>query len=397
MKGLMQDYSLNVTRFLDYAAKWHPEQEIVCKTPEGPTTITTYADMHVRAQLWALALKNMGIKEASMVGTLAWNTTRHMETWYGIFGLGAICHTVNPRLSDKDIKFIITDAGDEILCSDITFAEQLERIIPECPCVKAVIFLTDRQHMPRGIKLPCPVLCYEELWVDVDENSACGLCYTSGTTGNPKGVLYSHRSNFLHAMLLVQLDSWPMCSSTVCMAMVPMFHANCWGLIFCAPMVGAKLVLPGPYLDGESVYKLMESNKVEFSAGVPTVWLNLLSHVEQNKLSFSSLKRVCIGGAAPPRSMLEAFEIKHGVEIRHLWGMTELSPLGTLSGFKPAMQHLKQVRGPAVIKQYFKMDEPAVDKDQWFPTGDVVSIDKLGHIQITDRSKDVIKSGNQIF
>ncbi|KAG2441432.1 hypothetical protein HYH02_010020 [Chlamydomonas schloesseri] len=417
-----------------------------------------------------------------------------MEAWYGIMGCGAICHTLNLRLSVKDLVYIANDAQDELVLADATMVPLLEKVLPGCPGVKHVVLLTDRLNMPPTSGLPpgVGVHCYEELlgaaaaagggaalaefrWTQVDENDACGMCYTSGTTGNPKGVLYSHRSNYLHAMLLVQADSLPLAASSCCLAVVPMFHANVWGLVFAAPLVGARLVLPGPYLDGASIYGLMQEYGVTMSAGVPTVWLALLNHCEEQGLTFSSLKMVAIGGAAAPLSMIEAFEVKHGVEVRHLWGMTELSPLGTLGdpkpaslggrtrppgGFRQQLQQLPgsdvsaagagssgsgsgtgadltsfrraylasklkqgrphvlcdmrivddagrelphdgksvghlQVRGPATVARYFKAAQPAVDAHGWFSTGDVASIDAWGNMAITDRSKDVIKSGGE--
>ncbi|GIL83977.1 hypothetical protein Vretifemale_12710 [Volvox reticuliferus] len=414
-----------------------------------------------------------------------------MEAWYGIIGCGAICHTLNPRLSAKDLTYIANDAQDELILADATMLPVLEKVLPGVPSIRSVVLLTDRMNMPHpsassalGPERAVKLLCYEELlgaaaavpgaleafrWAQVDEYDACGMCYTSGTTGNPKGVLYSHRANYLHAMLLLQADSLPLSAASCCLAVVPMFHANSWGLVFAAPMVGARLVLPGPHLDGASIYSLMETYGVTMSAGVPTVWLALLAYCEEHGLTFSTLRIACIGGAAAPMSMLEAFEIKHGVEVRHLWGMTELTPLGTVGNPKPAsvggrtrpasglsgscgangvsgsgtaavasaassasassfrsaylgaklkqgrphvlcdmrivddtgrelphdgktVGHL-QVRGPAVVARYFKADKPAVDAENWFPTCDVASIDTWGYMSITDRSKDVIKSG----
>ncbi|GLC65108.1 hypothetical protein PLESTF_000247400 [Pleodorina starrii] len=514
MRGLMQETPLNVCQILDYAAKWHPEQLVISRSVEGPTLVSSYADLHRRARLCAIALGQLGVKKGSFVATLAWNTSRHMEAWYGIMGSGAICHTLNPRLSPKDLTFIANDAQDELILADATMLPLLGKVLPGVPSIRTVVLLTDRLNMPSPAAVAAAlgpslagagagggvaVHCYEELlgeaaavpggleafrWVQVDENDACGMCYTSGTTGNPKGVLYSHRSNYLHAMLLVQADSLPLSASSVCLAVVPMFHANSWGLVFAAPMVGARLVLPGPHLDGASIYSIMESFGVTVSAGVPTVWLALLSYCEEQGLTLSSLQVACIGGAAPPMAMLEAFELRHGVEVRHLWGMTELSPLGTLGNPKPASlggrtrppaglhnpasptatspspsapttttadpsasssapaaaaaavaaasfraaylgakskqgrPHVLcdmrivddggrelphdgkavgnlQVRGPAVVSRYFKAAQPAVDDHHWFPTGDVASIDPWGNMAITDRSKDVIKSGGE--
>lgn len=435
-----------VTSIIDYASVWHAEQEVVSRTPEGPIVITTYADIHRRSQYCALALQRLGVRKGSIVATLAWNTHRHMEAWYGIMGLGAVCHTLNPRLSVKDLAYIVNDAKDCVIMADITFVQLLEAFLPACPSVKAVVLMTDRQHMPRNTALNNP-LCYESLlddqvdklpfrWETVDENDACGLCYTSGTTGNPKGVLYSHRSNFLQSMVVVQADSVPISSNTTLLAVVPMFHANCWSLVFSGPMTGARLVFPGPALDGPSVYQMIENYRVTISMGVPTVWLGLLQHLSQHSLRFSTLKLLVIGGSAAPRIMIEEFQKKYGVEVRHAWGMTELSPVGTMGGLKGTLGELSpdeiidvktgqgrphifcdmrlvddgkkvlphdgqavghlQVRGSIVVKQYFNITSPSTtDAEGWFDTGDVASIDTKGHMRISDRSKDVIKSGGE--
>lgn len=447
--GTMQHWPLTVTSIIEYAAKWHGEQEVICKTVEGPTVICTYRDLRDRAKLCALALRKLGVGPGDVIGTLAWNTTRHIESWYGIMGLGAVCHTLNPRLSPRDISWIAAHAGDAWIMADATFVGLLEQIVPHCPALKGVILLTDRQHMPRGKPLgDVAVLCYEKLldeqadalsafrWPDLDENAPCGLCYTSGTTGNPKGVMYTHRSNILHAMVTVMPDALCLGSSSTLLMVVPQFHANAWGLAYGAPMVGARLVLPGPHLEGESVYHMIESHGVTISAGVPTVWANLLAHVEQHQLRFSRLKVVVIGGAAAPRTQIAAFEDR-GVQVRHMWGMTELSPLGSLGMPKhcqvdgglsegelrdlktaqgrphvfcdmrivdgsgkelprdgKSVGHL-QVRGSIVVERYHRAESPATDGELWFDTGDVASIDPLGFMRITDRSKDVVKSGGE--
>ena len=286
LSGLMQDFSLTMPKIREYAAKWHGEQEVVSRNCEGTTTIHTYSQILDRVKLLALALKDMGFGEGSIVATLAWNNTRHLEAWYAIMGLGAVCHTLNPRLSDKDLAWIVNDSKDEVNFADTTFAPTLLKIIDRCPTVNAIVFMTDRQHMPLKTigAAQVPVLCYEDLldkqvnvlrtsgfqWPDLNEQSAAGLCYTSGTTGNPKGVLYSHRSNYLHSLIAIQRDAMNLgADSTVC-PIVPMFHANSWGTVFAAPLVGAKLVLPGSYLDGESVFNLFETFKVTVSAGAPT-------------------------------------------------------------------------------------------------------------------------------
>eukprot|EP00878_Enallax_costatus_P015485 GHUV01016220.1.p1 GENE.GHUV01016220.1~~GHUV01016220.1.p1 ORF type:complete len:332 (+),score=59.55 GHUV01016220.1:178-1173(+) len=323
--GQMQSstWQMLVTHALEYAAKWHKDQLVICKTVEGPIHISTYQDLNRRAKMCALVLTKLGIKAGDVVATLAWNTTRHLEAWYGTMGLGAITHTLNPRLSDNDIAYIANHGEDKIILCDYTLLPVVERIAKDLPKLQGVIILTDRQHMPDPLpQLPVPVMCYEQLlddvvhqlhsegfqWPTFDENSPAGLCYTSGTTGNPKGVLYTHRSNYLHALITIGPDSLCLGAQSTVLMVVPMFHANSWGLNFSGPMVGARLVLPGPYLDGENIYQLMDTFKVDISAGVPTVWLNLLTHVAEHNLSLKYLKRVCIAGSAPPRSMIEALE-----------------------------------------------------------------------------------------
>ncbi|GBF88992.1 long-chain fatty acid-ligase [Raphidocelis subcapitata] len=447
--GTMQRWPLVVTDLIEYAARWHGEQEVVSKNVEGATVITTYRDMRDRARLCALALTELGVGMGDVVATLAWNTARHMEAWYGIMGLGAVCHTLNPRLAARDIGWIADHAGDAWIMADAPFLPLLEQIVPMCPKLKGVILLTDRQHMPRGAALPrqLPILCYEQLldaqvdrlpgfrWPQVEEDAPCGLCYTSGTTGNPKGVMYTHRSNMLHALVAALPDALALGSGSTMLMVVPQFHANSWGIAFSAPMVGARLVLPGPHLDGENVYHMIEAHGVTISAGVPTVWANLLAHVEAHGLRFSRLRTIVIGGAAAPPTQIAAFEDR-GITVRHMWGMTEISPLGSLGTAKhcqlelgegelrdlktsqgrphvfcdmrivddaggelphdgKAMGHL-QVRGPIVVDRYHRAPAPAADAGgQWFDTGDVASIDPLGFMRITDRSKDVIKSGGE--
>lgn len=446
MQGLMQDYPLVVPSILDYAAKFHGEQEVIgVSADERRVERSTYRQVAQRARLAALALKRLGVRPGDRVATLGFNTLRHLESWYAIMGLGAVCHTLNPRLFQADLQYIINHAEDSIILADAMFVGLLEALLPHCPSVKRVVLMTDERHMPKQSKLE--VLCYEDLleeenanlegfqWDVTDEGQACGLCYTSGTTGPPKGVLYSHRSNFLHAMLTCLTDVFDLRSSSTMLAVVPMFHANSWGLAFACPMIGAKLVLPGPYLDGASVYQLMQDVGVTHTAGVPTVWMGLLDHMEKKRLRLTSLRMLAVGGAACPRHLIEFFEGQHGVEVLQLWGMTELSPLGTLGAIKGSLQHLNQedrirlklkqgrpavltdmrivdeegrevawdgktagelqVRGPTTISRYYKSDGPATDADKWFNTGDVATMDELGHMQITDRSKDVIKSGGE--
>ncbi len=443
MLGLMQDWPLTVDKILDHAKMWHGHREVVTRTVEGPIVRTTYAEIHTRAKQVSNALKGWGIKLGDRVGTLAWNTHRHLECWYGIMGIGAVCHTLNPRLFPDQIAWIINHAGDKVIFVDLTFVGMLEEILPSCPSVERVIVLTDDWNMPHTT-LP-RAECYEQVirgqsadcaWGGFDENTACGLCYTSGTTGNPKGVLYSHRSNFLHMLIGIQADVLSSSVRDTILPVVPMFHANAWGVTFGAPAVGAKLVMPGPKLDGQSIYELLESEKVNYSAAVPTVWQMLLTHLQTHKLKLSTLKRVTIGGAACPESIIRTFAEDYGVDVIHAWGMTETSPLGTTGTLTPEVAaldlngqmpyRLKQgrapigvelvlkdddgkrlphdgksfgrlmVRGLAIAKAYFRGDGGNIlDSEGFFDTGDVATIDPTGWMQITDRSKDVIKSGGE--
>jgi len=443
MQGLMQDWPLRVTSIIDHAARFHGDREIVTRTVEGPIARTTYREVHLRARKVAQALTRLGIKEGDIVATMAWNTARHLEAWYGIMGMGAVCHTLNPRLFAEQLIYIINHAEDKVIFLDLTFVPILEGIADKLPNVKAYVIMTDKAHMPET-KLP-NARCFEEIveaedgefkWTEVDENAACGLCYTSGTTGNPKGVLYSHRSNVLHSMAANMGDALGMKSADAILPVVPMFHANAWGIAFAAPAVGAKLVMPGANMDGESIYELLDKEGVTVTAAVPTVWLMLLQYLEKTKSELPKLERVVIGGSAAPRSMIEVFEDKYDVKVFHAWGMTELSPMGTLGALKAGMDEwdlekqidvkVKQgraiytvemkitdddgnelpsdgkafghlmVRGPAVAGAYLKGEGGNIlDEDGWFDTGDVATIDEQGYMQITDRAKDVIKSGGE--
>lgn len=443
MQGLMQDWPLRVTTIIDHAARFHGDREIVTRSVEGPITRTTYKEIHLRARKVAQALSRLGIREGDIVATMAWNTARHLEAWYGIMGMGAVCHTLNPRLFAEQLVYIINHAEDKVIFLDLTFVPILEGIADKLPKVKAYVVMTDRAHMPET-SLP-NALCFEDIvnaedgafkWAEVDENAACGLCYTSGTTGNPKGVLYSHRSNVLHSMAANTGDALGMKSVDSMLPVVPMFHANAWGIAFAAPAVGAKLVMPGANMDGESIYELLDKEKVTVTAAVPTVWLMLLQYLEKTGSKLPVLERVVIGGSAAPRSMIEIFEEKYGVDVFHAWGMTEMSPMGTLGALKAGMSELPlekqidvkakqgraiytvemkitdddgkelpsdgkafgilKVRGPAVAGAYLKGEGGNIlDEDGWFDTGDVATIDPLGYMQITDRAKDVIKSGGE--
>jgi fatty-acyl-CoA synthase len=443
MLGQMQDWPLLVHKIIDHAAQYHGEREIVSRSVEGPIHRTTYAEIARRARKVAEALDRLGIKEGDRVATLAWNTWRHVETWYGIAGVGAVYHTLNPRLFPDQIVYIANHADDKVIFFDITFADLVAQIAPKLPGVELYVAMTDAAHLPKA-GIP-NLVAYEEFiagcsdeyeWKDVDEKAACGLCYTSGTTGNPKGVLYSHRSNVLHAMICAQTDAQGVGSRDSILPVVPMFHANAWGLAFSAPMVGAKLVLPGPKLDGPSVCELLTTEKVTMTAAVPTVWLTALQYLEQTGQKLPDLNRVMIGGSACPRSMIETFERKFHVQVIHAWGMTEMSPLGTIGTLKHHVAEMPfekqldykckqghpvfgvemkitddannelprdgkafgrlKVRGPAIASGYFRGEgQDAFDAESWFDTGDVATLDAEGYMTITDRSKDVIKSGGE--
>ncbi len=445
MKGLMQDWPLLVHRILDHARDWHGAQEIVSRTVEGPIHRYTYRDLDRRARkLSDAVVKRLGIKLGDVVGTIAWNGYRHMETWYAIMGQGAVVHTLNPRLFPEQLVYIINHAEDRWIFTDLTFVPILEGIQDKLPNIKGYVIMTDTGHMPdTSLK---NAICYEDLleegdeglqWPQFDENTACGMCYTSGTTGNPKGVLYSHRSNVLHAMATCAGDALGLRSTDTIMPVVPMFHANAWSLTFSAPMAGAKIVMPGAKMDGASVYELLETEKVSATAAVPTIWLMLLQYLEQNPdLKLPHLEQVVIGGSACPEAMMRSFIENYESDVIHAWGMTEMSPLGTLGTRKGGLEgmdngtwwqtKLKQgrpaftiemkitddngnalphdgetfgrlkVRGPGIAKAYLKGDGAEnFDNEGWFDTGDVSTIDEHGYMQITDRAKDVIKSGGE--
>ncbi len=441
MLGLMQDWPLLCHRIIDHAAKNHAARPVITRSIEGPIHHTNYAEIRARALRVAQRLDRDGIKLGDRVATLAWNTWRHLESWYGILGIGAIYHTINPRLFAEQIIWIVNHAEDRVLMTDLTFLPLLEKIADKLPTIERYIVFTDAAHMPATtLRNAVP---YEEwlaeadgdfVWKEFDENTAAGMCYTSGTTGNPKGVVYSHRSNLLHSMMLLQREVFGLASVDIVLPIVPMFHANSWGLAFGAPMVGSSLVLPGAKLDGASVYEMLNDYKVSFTGAVPTVWLLLLQHLEKSGGTLPYLKRVGIGGSACPRAIIKIFKDKYGVEVTHAWGMTEMSPVGTAGSLKPeyaelddeAQLDIKQkqghtpfgvemkitddanrempwdgktfgrikVRGFAVAKAYFK-EGSVIDEFGFFDTGDVGTMDRYGYMQITDRSKDVIKSGGE--
>jgi fatty-acyl-CoA synthase len=443
MLGLMQDWPLTVDKILDHSKNWHGHREVVTRSVEGPIVRTTYAEIHARAKRVSWVLKDWDVKVGDRVATLAWNTGRHMEVWYGIMGIGAVCHTLNPRLFPEQLIYIINHAEDRIIFVDLTFIPLLEAVLPHCPSVQRVVVLTDELTMP-ATKLP-GAECYEALlatasedivWGGFDELTACGLCYTSGTTGNPKGVLYSHRSNFIHTLLGMQATVLGATPSEVILPVVPMFHANAWGIAFAGPAGGTKLVMPGARMDGAAIYELIESEGVTFSAAVPTVWQGLLTHLRENNLKIPTVKKVLIGGSAVPESLIRAFHDEFSIEVLQGWGMTETSPIGTLSNMTPELSALpydeqmkwriKQgtpplgvelklknyagqemphdghtygrlmIKGPTIAGAYFKEEGGDIlDHEGFFDTGDVSTIDEQGFMQITDRAKDVIKSGGE--
>ncbi len=441
MLGLMQDWPLLCHRIIDHAARIHGTQEVVTRSIEGPIVRTTYAEILARALKVAQRLDREGIRLGDRIATIAWNTARHLECWYGIMGIGAICHTVNPRLFPDQIGWIINHAQDRIVITDLTFIPILEKLAPNLASVERYVVLTDAAHMPQTTLKNA--IAYEDWiaevdgdfkWKEFDENTAAAMCYTSGTTGDPKGVLYSHRSNVLHAMMANNGDALGTRAEDTMLPVVPLFHANSWGIAFSAPSMGTKLVMPGAKLDGASVYELMSTEKVSHTAGVPTVWLMLLNHMAANKLTLPHLKMVVCGGSAMPRSMIKAFS-DMGIQPRHAWGMTEMSPLGTVSALKPPFMDLEddarfdvlqtqgyppvgvqmkitddagkelpwdgktfgrlKVRGPSIAGAYYRLETNILDDEGYFDTGDVATIDAHGYMRITDRSKDVIKSGGE--
>ena len=440
MNGLMMQLPLLVSSLLVHAERHHGEQEVVSRRCEGDLHRYSFRDLALRARQLAQALQRLGVRDDERVATLAWNGHRHLELYYAVSGSGAVLHTLNPRLHPDQLAWIAAHAEDRVLCFDLTFLPLVQAVAPRLTGVRHFVLMSDRARMPAPEAFP-GLLCFEDLlaaesghydWPVFDEQRASSLCYTSGTTGHPKGVLYSHRSTLLHTLAAALPDALNCRASDTVLPVVPMFHVNAWGLPYIACMVGAKLVFPGPALDGASLHHLFESERVTLSAGVPTVWQGLLAHVQAQGLSFSTMRRTVIGGAACPPSMLHAFQEQHQVDVIHAWGMTELSPVGTVSQFKHAPADAAErdalqakqgrsvfgvdmkvvdehgaelpwdgkstgelmVRGHWVLSEYLKGEtHPLVDG--WFPTGDVAHIDAQGFMQITDRAKDVIKSGGE--
>ena len=447
MLGLMQNQPLLISSLIEFAARHHFEAEIVSRRVEGDIHRYTYKDLAARSRQLAHALDGMGLAQGDRVASLAWNGYRHMEMYFGVSGSGRVLHTINPRLHPEQIAWIVNHAEDKALCFDLSFLPIIQAVHAKCPQVQKWVVLCDADRLPADSGIP-GLISYETWiegqpttyqWPQFDENTASSMCYTSGTTGNPKAALYSHRSSTLHAYAAALPDVMNLSARDSVLPVVPMFHVNAWGIPYSAALTGCKLVFPGPALDGKSVYELIEAEGVTFAAGVPTVWQMLLGHMKPNGLRFSKLNRTVIGGSACPPAMISAFQDDYGVDVLHAWGMTEMSPLGTLSTLKnkhlslPKEEQMKLrqkqgraifgvemkivndagqdqpwdgksygdllVRGPWIIDSYYKgSGNPLVrgaDGHGWFPTGDVATIDPDGYMQITDRSKDVIKSGGE--
>ncbi|HXF69622.1 MAG TPA: long-chain fatty acid--CoA ligase [Thermoflexus sp.] len=442
MEGLMMDWPLTLHHFLDRAARLFPRKEIATRTAAGMHRYT-YADFHQRVHRLAHALSRLGIGRGDRVATFAWNTYRHLEIYFAAPCMGAVLHTLNIRLAPDQLVYIINHAEDRVIFVDASLVPLLERIRDQIPTVKAFVVMSDTGPVQTALS---PALDYEALleespnapypWPRLDENAAAGMCYTSGTTGNPKGVVYSHRAIFLHSLALCLADTFGICEQDVLMPVVPMFHANAWGLPFAGVMVGAKLVFPGPHLQPRDIAELIQNERVTLTAGVPTIWIGLYALLERERYDLSSLRVMPVGGSAMPRALIEAFEKRFGIRVAHAWGMTEMTPLGTVANLKSYMADWPeeerfairakqgmpvvgveiravdeqgrevpwdgrtmgelQVRGPWVIRAYYNDPRTAeAFQDGWFRTGDVVTIDPEGYIQIVDRTKDLIKSGGE--
>jgi len=442
-QGLMQQHSLMISSIIEFAERWYPNVEVVSRTTEGPIHRYTYKDMGTRARCIADALRGLGVEAGDRVGTLAWNGYRHMELYFGVSGSQAVLHTVNPRLFAEQMAYVINHGGAKVLFVDLTFVPLLEGLTDKLGHIEHIVVMTDRQHMPQTSL--SNVLCYEDLieqgsndypWPEFDENAASSMCYTSGTTGNPKGVVYSHRSTLIHAMGSSIPNGLGLSATDTILLVVPQFHVNSWGVSYAAPMNGCKLVLPGPAMDGASIYELLDQEKCTLSLAVPTVWMMLTGYLRESGAMLPHMKRVVIGGSAVPEAMIRSFESDYDVQVIHAWGMTETSPLGTLNFLLPHLQDLSydqqmsiklkqgksvfgidirivddagnplahdgsafgrlQARGHWVTSGYYQADDDnSVDADGWFETGDVATIDEDGYMMITDRTKDVIKSGGE--
>ncbi|WP_417034982.1 3-(methylthio)propionyl-CoA ligase [Comamonas kerstersii] len=446
MQGLMQSQQLLISSLIEFAARHHRDAEIVSRRVEGDIHRYTYTELAQRSKQLANALDALKVAHGDRVASIAWNGYRHMEMYFGVSGSGRVLHTINPRLHPEQVAWIVNHAEDQVLCFDMTFLPLVQAVHAKCPTVRQWVALCDADKLPADSGIP-GLVSYEQWigaqsmhyrWPQLDENTASSMCYTSGTTGNPKAALYSHRSTVLHAYGAALPDVMCLSARDAVLPVVPMFHVNAWGIPYSAALTGAKVVFPGPALDGKSLYELIEAEGVTFAAGVPTVWQMLLGHVQSVGGKFSTLNRTVIGGSACPPAMIDAFEQGYGVKVLHAWGMTEMSPLGTLCTLKN--KHLKRskeeqqrisqkqgraifgvdmkivnsegleqpwdgktygdllVRGPWILERYYKGDSPLVMDDQgqgWFPTGDVATIDEDGFMQITDRTKDVIKSGGE--
>lgn len=443
MLGLMQSHELLISSLIEFAERHHGEGEVVSRRVEGDIHRSNYKEIASRSRRVANALDGMNLPFSDRIATLAWNGYRHLELYFGVSGSGRVLHTLNPRLHPDQIVWIANHAEDSVLCFDMSFLPIVKAVHGRCTTIKHFVAMCDADKLPADTGIP-GLISYEAWigaqpstyqWPLFDENSASSMCYTSGTTGNPKAALYSHRSTMLHALAGALPDALSMSARDTVLPVVPMFHVNAWGLPYSAAMTGAKLVFPGPAMDGKSIFELIETEGVTFAAGVPTVWQMMLSHMQAGDLRFSTLKRTVIGGSACPPAMITAFNDVYGVEVLHAWGMTEMSPLGTVCTLKnkhlplnsedKMKVRLKQgrgifgvdmkivddqnqelpwdgraygdllVKGPWIISDYYKGENPPPLVDGWFPTGDVATIDADGYMQITDRSKDVIKSGGE--
>jgi len=440
MNGLMMDMNLSIASIVDHAERVNGDVEIVSVTSDNPRHRYTYREAFARARQLVDAMSAWDLAQGDRIATLAWNDYRHFETYYGSACSGYVCHTINPRLFPEQLVYIINHAEDTMLMVDFDLSAVIAPIVDRLETVKKIIILTDREHMPDNIP---GAICFEDWlaeqdgdfeWVEGSERDACGICYTSGTTGNPKGVVYTHRSNVLHALAASSPDVLNLTSRDTLMPVVPLFHANGWSIAYTAPLNGAAMVMPGRDMTPAGIYEMLEHG-VTLTAAVPTIWLGMLQYLKETGNTFSTLSRVVIGGSSCPRAVIEAFQDNYGVRVFHAWGMTETSPLGTTSSFKPEVEVLGDkekvdvqtsvghppftvdlritddegnelpwdgqtqgrlwIRGPGVVKQYLKKGENAADDANWFDTGDVATMDENAYVRITDRSKDVIKSGGE--